>query len=185
MLKALRAGSAEAADVLYRRHSPEAFRFARGLIRSEHDANDIVHEAFAKTVRALANGNGPNENFLGYLHTAVKSGAAEWWSRVAREVPVEACVLEVTQGPTEDDRLNRILDNDGNELVLAALKSLPTRWQTVLWYVDVLQEPPRRIAPLMGIKPNAVSALARRARSGLRIAYQDILINERSPGRNE
>lgn len=178
LLTALRTGSKEAAEMLYRRHAADALSFARGLVRTEHDAKDLVQEAFAKTISAVANGNGPHENFLGYLFTAIKSCAAEWWNRNSREVPVEAGVLDATHGPTEDDRLQRVFDHDGNERVLAALQSLPARWQTALWYADVLQEPPRRIGPLLGIKPNAVSALVRRARAGLREAYANMLFEE-------
>jgi hypothetical protein len=70
-----------------------------------------------------------------------------------------------------DDQLETVLDSQDHQRVLAALQSLPKRWQTVLWYTDVLQEKPRNIAPLMGIAPNAVSALVLRARKGLRQAY--------------
>lgn len=178
LLTALRAGSKDAAEVLYRRHAADALAFARGLVRTEHDAKDLVQEAFAKTISAVANGNGPHENFLGYLFTAIKSCAAEWWNKNSREVPVEAGVLDATQGPTDDDRLHRVFERDGNERVLRALQSLPARWQTALWYADVLQEPPRRIGPALGIKPNAVSALVRRARAGLREAYANLLFEE-------
>ena len=178
LLTALRAGSKDAADVLYRRYAVDALAFARGLVRTEHDAKDLVQEAFAKTISALANGNGPHENFLGYLFTAIKSCAAEWWNKNSRELPVETGVLDATQGPTEDTRLHRVFERDGNERVLTALQSLPARWQTALWYADVLQEPPRRIGPVLGIKPNAVSALVRRARAGLREAYANVLFEE-------
>lgn len=184
LLTALRAGSKEAADVLYRRHSADALSFARGLVRTEHDAKDLLQEAFAKTISAVANGNGPHENFPGYLFTAVKSCAAEWWSKNSREVPVERGVLDATQGPTHDDRLDRVFERDSNERVLAALQSLPARWQTALWYADVLQEPPRRIGPALGINPNAASALVRRARAGLREAYANVLFEERQTAVN-
>lgn len=179
LIVALRAGSPEAVDVLYRRYRRDVLGFARGLVRSDHDAHDLMHEAFAKTMSALVNGYGPNENFLGYWHTAVRSAAVDWWSRDSREVPVEAGALESATGLAHDDRLDRVFDTDENERVFTALQSLPVRWQTVLWYVDVLLEPPRRVAPLMGISPNAVSALARRARTGLRTAF--VLINESHP----
>ena len=42
---------------------------------------------------------------------------------------------------------------------------------TVLWHAEVEREPPRRIAPVLGMEPGAVSALLLRARKGLREAY--------------
>jgi hypothetical protein len=53
----------------------------------------------------------------------------------------------------------------------AAFASLPERWQLVLWHLDVESQKPADIAPLLGMSPNSVSALAYRAREGLRQAY--------------
>ena len=62
---------------------------------------------------------------------------------------------------------------DGLESRLAtrAFTRLPERWQTVLWRTAVEQESPADVAPLLGLTPNGVSALAYRAREGLRQAY--------------
>lgn len=53
----------------------------------------------------------------------------------------------------------------------AAFGSLPERWQLVLWHLDVEGNKPADIAPLLGMSANSVSALAYRAREGLRQAY--------------
>jgi hypothetical protein len=42
----------------------------------------------------------------------------------------------------------------------------------VLWYAEVMGEKPRNIAPILGLEPNAVSALLIRAKAGLRAAYE-------------
>ena len=52
-----------------------------------------------------------------------------------------------------------------------AFASLPERWQLVLWHTEVEEQKPAEVAPLLGMTPNAVSALAYRAREGLRQAY--------------
>ncbi len=52
-----------------------------------------------------------------------------------------------------------------------AFASLPERWQAVLWHTEVEGEKPAAIAPLLGLTANGVSALAYRAREGLRQAY--------------
>lgn len=168
LIARIRAGDTEAAGALYQMHGPAALAFARSLSRSDQDAEDILHEAFTKTLSALGNGFGPSENFLAYLHAAVRATAARWWRRNTREQPVGPEDLECRPDP--HDHFESVLDSP-DQRVLAALQSLPKRWQTALWYADVLQEKPRHIAPLMGIAPNAVSALVRRARKGLREAY--------------
>ena len=45
-----------------------------------------------------------------------------------------------------------------------AFASLPERWQVVLWHLEVEGQKPADIAPLLGMSPNSVSALAYRAR---------------------
>jgi len=52
-----------------------------------------------------------------------------------------------------------------------AFGSLPERWQLVLWHTEVEGETPARVAPLLGVEPGAVAALAYRAREGLKQAY--------------
>ena len=52
-----------------------------------------------------------------------------------------------------------------------AFASLPERWQLVLWHLEVENQKPADIAPLLGMSANSVSALAYRAREGLRQAF--------------
>lgn len=59
------------------------------------------------------------------------------------------------------------LAND-RSMASAAFRSLPGRWQEILWYSEVERLRPAEIGPLLGMKPNAVAALALRAREGLR-----------------
>ncbi|MGH9040247.1 MAG: sigma factor-like helix-turn-helix DNA-binding protein, partial [Acidimicrobiia bacterium] len=56
-------------------------------------------------------------------------------------------------------------------LVGEALQALPSRWRTVLWLTEVEGLSPAEVSRRIGIKPNAVAALAYRARKGLREAY--------------
>ncbi|WP_175417351.1 RNA polymerase sigma factor [Arthrobacter sp. 24S4-2] len=164
----------DASGLLYQAHRKAALAFARSIVRDTNDAEDVFHEAFTKTIQAITNGAGPSENFLAYLNTAVRTTAAGWWKRNSRELPVETGDLDhcVPRDPRDEEDL---LDHAAYEHVIAALLSLPERWQKVLWYADVLQHKPRHIATLMGITPNAASALILRARNGLRGAYADML----------
>lgn len=58
-------------------------------------------------------------------------------------------------------------EHEGAQL-LDAFRSLPDRWQRVLWLAEVEEARRPAIAQELGIAPNAVSALQRRARTGLR-----------------
>ncbi|MEV7618498.1 sigma-70 family RNA polymerase sigma factor, partial [Microbacterium sp. NPDC089321] len=56
-------------------------------------------------------------------------------------------------------------------LTAQAFRSLPSRWQEVLWYSEIEQMKPAEIAPLLGMSTGAVSQLSFRAREGLREAW--------------
>ncbi|MBT2534185.1 sigma-70 family RNA polymerase sigma factor [Arthrobacter sp. ISL-48] len=169
LLAGVRSGDPEAMAVLYERHRDEALRFAASLTSRRQDAEDVLHEAFAKTVSAIRRGYGPSGNFGAYLSTCVRSVAASVWTKQMRERP--ALVEELEPDPVDDPGLERVLSVLEREDVVEAMRALPARWQTVLWYAEVMGEPPRNIARMLDIEPNAVSALLIRARAGLRAAY--------------
>ena len=56
-------------------------------------------------------------------------------------------------------------------LAVQAFASLPERWRAVLWYSEVEQESTAEVGSRLGLRPNAVAALAYRAREGLRQAF--------------
>ena len=161
-----------AVEELYRRHMPSALLFARRVVGNEFDADDICSEAFLKVIGAIRRGKGPQGPFRPYLLTAVKTSAADHWSGASREELVE----DPADTPDVERGYDRILQENDLQLAAAAFTSLPSRWQTVLWHVDVEGEPPRRVGPLLGLEPNAVSAVAARARKGLRQAYLEAYV---------
>jgi hypothetical protein len=60
---------------------------------------------------------------------------------------------------------------DEARLVSRAFGGLPARWREVLWQLKVEGKAPAVVAPMFGLSANGVSALAMRAREGLRQAY--------------
>ncbi|MCI1017195.1 sigma-70 family RNA polymerase sigma factor [Microbacterium sp. C5A9] len=164
LVEATRAGDSNAYGVLWDRHSPAALRAARA-ITSSIDPEDLVSEAFAKTFSAIKNGGGPTDAFRPYLFAAVRSAAATWGGR-QKDVAFE----HIDELPVDetDDSLDLLSDK---ALLKTAFHDLPERWRTLLWYLEVEGMKPREIAPLMGLSPNAVSALAARAREGFKTAW--------------
>lgn len=167
LLDAVRAGDTDAFGELYGRHALAVRRLARALSANPADADDLVSDAFASTLHALQSGHGPHDFLRGYLLRAVRNLAAQRARERARTVPVEDFGgFEPTE--EHDDPVVSQLDV---ELTRTAFHSLPERWQTVLWHSEVEDETPAVIAPVVGLKPNAVSALVARARTGLQRAY--------------
>jgi RNA polymerase sigma factor (sigma-70 family) len=165
LIAASREGNADAYAELYRRHRDSALAGARALTRSRSDADDVVSDAFAKVLRVLQNGGGPELAFRPYLLTAVRNSFYDKVRRT-REQPTDDVQLEgaaepVTPADTQDD----------TSFAAAAFATLPERWQQVLWYTEVEGKSAAQVAPILGLAPNAVAALAYRAREGLRQAY--------------
>ena len=163
---------AAAIEELYRRHAPSGLSYAKRLLGNDFDADDISSEAFLKVIHAIQRGNGPDGPFRPYLLRAIKTTAADHWSARSRQELVE----EPIELPHDEDGYEQILHEKDRELAGAAFASLPARWQTVLWHVDVEGERPRQVGPLLGLEPNAVSAIAARARKGLRLAYLEAYV---------
>jgi RNA polymerase sigma factor (sigma-70 family) len=155
---------------LYERHRDQGLRFARVLMSGAQEAEDVLHEAFTKAVSAIRSGYGPTSAFGPYLSTCIRSAANSLWKKQAREKP--APVEDLDPGPAEDPALENALSLFEHEDIAVAMRSLPKRWRTVLWHAEVMGDPPRDISLLLGIAPNAVSALLIRARAGLRAAYE-------------
>lgn len=167
LIRSARTGDGRALETLYSRHHEAGLRFARRLMANRADAEDVTQEAFLKVAAAMERGNGPETAFRPYLLRAVRTAAADRWDEQAKETPTE----NTGDAPVEDASLAALLHRDDPELVMKAFQSLPVRWMTVLWHAEVEREPPRRIAPILGMEPGAVSALLLRARKGLREAY--------------
>lgn len=158
---------ADAYELLYQRHAEAAGRLARRLTRSRDRADDLVAEAFTRVLSALRRGLGPDVAFRAYLLTVVRNVAAEWASGDRRITLVEG--YDELERPSGGD--DPVIARAERDLATRAFNGLPERWRAVLWHTEVEGETPASIAPLLGLSPNAVAALAVRAREGLRQQY--------------
>lgn len=166
LLAQVRAGRLDAYGELFARHRDAANRLARHLVRGP-DADDLVAEGFSRVLTALQHGKGPDEFFRAYLLTSIRRLHVDR-IRAAQRV-------RTTDDESELDRAVAFVDpaemKFEQSTAAAAFASLPERWQLVLWHLDVEGQKPAEIASLLGMSPNSVSALAYRAREGLRTAY--------------
>ena len=176
LITAVRGGDTEAYGVLYARHVEAARRLARHL--SSVDADDLVSDAFARVLTVLQRGSGPDLAFRAYLLTAVRRLHVDRVRAGARVRPTDDLAAVDAGEPFRDTAL----EDFEQGAAARAFTSLPERWQMVLWHTEVEQQRPADLAPLLGISANSVSALAYRAREGLRQAYLTAHAStERSP----
>lgn len=165
LLSATRAGSATAYSELWRRHYRAALVVARSFTAT-FDPDDLVSESFARIYATIARGGGPTTGFRPYLFTTIRN-TARGWGRASREITIENPDVFEDERFSEEGQLHSL----NKSLAAQAFRTLPEAWQEVLWYTEVESMPPRDVAPLLGMTPNAVAALAYRAREGLRASW--------------
>lgn len=166
LITAVREGETEAFGVLYARHLHAAKRAASCLVTVAAEREDLVADAFLRVLRALLDGGGPNEEFRAYLLVTMRNAAIS----LARGTSV-ALYADLPESSIPHPGGDPMVNHWNAMTVASAFATLPERWRTVLWHTEVEEETPAEIAPLLGMRPNGVAALAYRAREGLRQAY--------------
>ena len=164
LIERTRRGDRTAYGELWQRHSASGRTVARSY--SSLDPDDLVAESFTRIYDAILAGGGPRGAFRPYLFTTIRNTASSW-GRARHETNLET--LESFEDPSTTESAS--LDALDRSTTAQAFRSLPTRWQEVLWYSEVEGMTPQQIAPLVGMTANSTAALAYRAREGLRQAW--------------
>ncbi|WP_309097067.1 sigma-70 family RNA polymerase sigma factor [Streptomyces sp.] len=181
LIDRMRAGDDTAYEELYRRHAQAVRRYARTCCRDAHTADDLTAEVFARMLQAVRGGSGPTHAVRAYLLTSVRRVAASWTRSARREQLVDDFAAFAAQSArgrdaSEDDTLDlgadvRAMHEAEQSMAMRAFRSLPERWQAVLWHTEVEDESPSEVATLFGLDANGTRVLASRAREGLKQAY--------------
>jgi RNA polymerase sigma factor (sigma-70 family) len=174
LLRVIRSGETEAYARLYERHAAAARALAAQLVRGPAEVDDVVSEAFAKVLDLLRRGGGPADSFRPYLLTAVRRAAYDRHRLERRQLSTDS-VEEFDPGEPFEDPAVAGLEQS---MIARAFRSLPERWQAVLWHTEVEAARPAEVADLLGLSANSVAALAYRAREGLRQAYLQMHLSD-------
>ncbi|MFF7772764.1 sigma-70 family RNA polymerase sigma factor [Streptomyces massasporeus] len=181
LIDRMRAGDDTAYEELYRRHAHAVRRYARTCCRDAHTAEDLTAEVFARMLQAVRGGAGPAHAVRAYLLTSVRRVAASWTRSARREQLVDDFAVFAAQTArgsdvSDDDTLElgadvRAMHEAEQSMAMRAFRSLPERWQAVLWHTEIEDESPSEVATLFGLDANGTRVLASRAREGLKQAY--------------
>jgi DNA-directed RNA polymerase specialized sigma24 family protein len=158
-------GDAGAFEELCQRHCWTAWEIAYAINGDSHDAAQSVSEAFAKLFEAERGVRDHDpERIRAAILSAVRAAAIETARRSGKEGGGEP--YEVTGIGTHD------LKGGPSGLPIAtAFLSLPERWRSVLWMMEVQGVDVEMAAAVLGVTSNGLAQLSVRARSGFRERY--------------
>ncbi|MFF1446037.1 sigma-70 family RNA polymerase sigma factor [Streptomyces sp. NPDC058295] len=189
LIDRMRSGDDTAYEELYRRHADAVRRYARTCCRDAHTADDLTAEVFARMLQAVRGGSGPEYAVRAYLLTCVRRVAAGWTRSAKREQLVDDFAVFAAQSTRSSEAADdtapigsfgsglelgadvRAMHEAEQSMAMQAFRSLPERWQAVLWHTEVEDESPSEVAMLFGLDANGTRVLASRAREGLKQAY--------------
>ena len=176
LLNRLRNGDEDAYELLVRTYGGRMLAVARGLVRHEEDARDVVQAAFLSAFKGLSAFNGECQ-LSTWLHRIVVN-AALMRLRTRRRKPEESIeamlptyledghhTQDFTEWALQADRL--LEQKETRATVRAAIAMLPESHRTVLMLRDIQEMTTEEVALQLGITANAVKIRLHRARQAL------------------
>lgn len=176
LLDGLRRGDEAAYELMVRHYGGRMLAVARGLVRHDEDARDIVQSAFLSAFKGLRTFKGDCQ-LATWLHRIVVN-AALMKLRTRRRKPEESIepllptyledghhTQDFADWAAQADRL--LQQNDMRRTVRDAIASLPESHRVILMLRDIEEMSTEAVAAQLGITPNAVKIRLHRARQAL------------------
>lgn len=177
LLSRLRAGDAEAFEVLVRNQMPRLLALTRRMLGNEEDAKDAVQDAFISAFKSLDSFEGSCQVSTWLHRIAVNASLMRLRSRRRKpETPIEALLPAFLEDghhashPPEwrEDALALMERREERDFVRACIDQLPEGYRTVLVLRDIEELDGGETAQLLGVTENAVKVRLHRARQALR-----------------
>jgi len=173
----LRAGDAQAFEMLVRQHGGRMLATARRMMPNEDDARDVVQEALLSAFRSIQAFEGA-ARLSTWLHRIVVNAALMKLRsrRRRREESIEELLPRFDEdghfaepvAPWEAEAEALLEGRETRAMVRRAIDRLPENYRTVLVLRDIEELDTEETAAALGIQPNAVKTRLHRARQALR-----------------
>jgi RNA polymerase sigma-70 factor (ECF subfamily) len=161
-------------------HLPAAYNLARWLTRNDHDAEDMVQEAYLRAYRSFDRFRGADGR--AWLLAVVRNTCYTWLKQNrAHELatPFDEALHSPAAGPSEPER--RLLQQASAELLREALGELPAEFREVLVLRELEGLSYKEIAAVADIPLGTVMSRLTRARARLQQCLAPRLSKEFSP----
>lgn len=152
-------------------HLDSAFNLARWLVRSEHDAMDVVQEACLRAFRSFGDFRGGSDGRC-WLLAIVRNTCHTWLDRNRRHEPAPLADGdegddEISGGRDEDDPPRLLIRRAGVEAVRAAIDGLPADFREVVVLRELEGLSYKEIADVAAVPVGTVMSRLARARKRL------------------
>jgi len=160
LIRAVRAGSNDAAEALVERHWRPAYRIAYGILGDPHLAEDVTQEAMLSLLANLGRFD-HRRSFEPWLHRIVSNRALDWLRLRKRRAEVAPIVAPSPTEPPADP-------------VLAdALASLPPEQRTIVVLRHIGGYGTNEIARMLRLRRGTVGSRLRRGLDQLRSRLEE------------
>ncbi len=162
-------------------HLPAAYNLARWLTRNDHDAEDVVQEAYLRAYRSFDRFRGGADG-RAWLLAVVRNTCFTWLKQNrAHELatPFDESLHSPEAGPSEPER--RLLQEASAALLREALGELPAEFREVLVLRELEGLSYKEIAAVADVPLGTVMSRLTRARARLQKCLAPRLSKEFSP----
>jgi RNA polymerase sigma-70 factor (ECF subfamily) len=169
------AHEAEAFRAIIKTHNQRLYRIARGVVRNDSEAEDIVQEAYVRAFAALATFRG-DASLATWLSRIVINEALGRLRKRRRTVAMpanpEAQIIQFPLNPSDDPE-RTMAQRQILRLVERATDNLPDVYRTVFIARVIEGLNIEETADLLGVRPETVKTRLHRARALVRKALDD------------
>jgi RNA polymerase sigma-70 factor (ECF subfamily) len=166
----VQAGDAEAFDLLVRGHVRRARAIARRLMGDQHDADDLVQDAFLRALERIDSFDPDRPFGPWFFRLLVNTGMdTHRRRRVRRTEPERADVASPVPTPLQDVERDEI-----RHRFESALAELPPRQRLIVWSYDVDGMSTEEIAETLAVSQPTVRWHLHHGRRKLRDALADL-----------
>ncbi len=167
-MAAAKRGDSEAFEVLVRSTYADVYGLALRLVGNEHDAADVLQEAYLRAFKSLRRFRG-EASFSTWMYRITANCSSTMLSKRKRadHLEIEEGLEVVDVRPERDPEASVDTAHDREQLV-SALRELPENLRMVVVLRDVYDMPHEAIAAELGISQTAAKVRLHRARRRLR-----------------
>jgi RNA polymerase sigma-70 factor (ECF subfamily) len=192
VVAALRAGDEAAFSTLVDKYGATMLRVARGFVRTQAVAEEVVQEAWLGVLKGLDRFE-ERSSLKTWIFRILTNVAKTRGERESRSVPFSALESDETDGPAVDPERfsagawasppapwddvpeDRLLSLETRAAVDRAIEKLPPGQRTVIDLRDVRGWSPEEVCNVLGITETNQRVLLHRARSKVRAALESYL----------